>query len=144
MSATTASSPGPTTPARPAARVGRIALWALQIVLAGVYFFSAWNKLTMEPVSTAGFEAMGFGVIGMMIIGVLELLGGIGLLVPRIAGLASACLVALMVGAVIATLASGGGSLVVIPGTVLVLVGIVAFVRRREVPALVRSLAPRG
>lgn len=53
-------------------------------------------------------------------------------------------LVALMIGAVVATLAVSGGPLVAIPATVLVLVAIAAAARRREVPALLRAMTGRA
>jgi hypothetical protein len=60
--------------------------------------------------------------------------------VPRLTGLAALCFVALMIGAVIATLAVGGGMLAVIPAVVLVLVAIVAWGRRDSTRALVAQL----
>ncbi|MGD9525754.1 DoxX family protein [Pseudonocardia sp.] len=121
-------------------RAANVALWTLQILLAAVYLFSAFGKLTADAQNVAGFEAMGFGTVGMYVIGALELAGAIGLLVPRLMGLAATCFVALMIGAVIATLAVGGGVLVVIPLTVGVLVAIVAWGRRENTKALIASL----
>ena len=55
-------------------------------------------------------------------------------------GLAAACFVALMIGAVIATLAIGGGVLAAIPATVLVVAAIVAWGRRDSTRQLVARL----
>lgn len=125
---------------RTTGRAANIALWTLQVLLAATYLFSAFGKLSADPRNVAGFEAMGFGTAGMYVIGALELAGAVGLLVPRLMGLAATCFVALMVGAVIATLAVGGGALVVIPLTVGILVAIVAWGRRGNTRALVASL----
>jgi hypothetical protein len=127
-------------PIRTTGRAANAALWTLQVLLAAVYLFSAFGKLTADAQNVAGFEAMGFGTVGMYVIGTLELAGAIGLLVPRLMGLAATCFVALMIGAVIATLAVGGGVLVVIPLTVGVLVAIVAWGRRENTRALVSTL----
>jgi hypothetical protein len=117
-------------------RAGNIALWTLQVVLAAVYAFSAFGKLTAEAQNVAGFEAMGLGMPGMYIIGSLELAGAIAMFVPRLTGLAALCFVVLMIGAVTITLAIGGGILVVLPAVVGVLAAIVAYGRRDSTKAL--------
>jgi len=117
-------------------RAGNAALWTLQVLLAAVYAFSAFGKLTAEAQNVAGFEAMGLGMPGMYVIGALELAGAIAMFVPRLTGLAALCFVALMIGAVTITLAIGGGILVVMPATVGVLAAIVAYGRRDSTKAL--------
>ncbi|GAA1185507.1 DoxX family protein [Pseudonocardia alaniniphila] len=117
-------------------RAGNIALWTLQVVLAAVYAFSAFGKLTAEAQNVAGFEAMGLGMPGMYIIGALELAGAIAMFIPRLTGLAALCFVLLMIGAVTITLAIGGGVLVVMPAVVGVLAAIVAYGRRDSTKAL--------
>lgn len=122
-------------------RAGHIALWVLQILLAATYLFSASGKLSADPMQLAGFELMGLGAAGMYFVGTAEVLGAIGLLIPRLAGPAALALVALMVGAVTLTAVFVGGALTAIPATVLVLVAIVAWGRRNstaELIALVR------
>ena len=133
MTATTA--PRPTT-----ARIANVGLWTLQVLLAAVYAFSAFGKLTAEAQNVAGFEAMGLGTTGMYIIGALELAGAIAMFVPRLTGLATTCFVALMIGAVIITLAIGGGALAAIPATVGVLAAVVAWGRRDSTRRLVAQL----
>jgi uncharacterized membrane protein YphA (DoxX/SURF4 family) len=133
MTATTA--PRPTT-----ARIANVGLWTLQVLLAAVYGFSAFGKLTAEAQNVAGFEAMGLGTTGMYIIGALELAGAIAMFVPRLTGLAATCFVALMIGAVIITLAIGGGALAAIPATVGVLAAVVAWGRRDSTRRLVAQL----
>jgi uncharacterized membrane protein YphA (DoxX/SURF4 family) len=127
----------PTAPTAPAtSRFANVGLWVLQVLLAAVYAFSAFGKLTAEAQNVAGFEAMGLGMPGMYIIGALELAGAIAMLVPRLTGLAALCFVALMIGAVTITWAIGGGILVAIPATVGVLAAIVAYGRRDSTKAL--------
>ena len=129
MTTTTAATP--TT-----SRAANAGLWTLQVLLAAVYAFSAFGKLTADAQNVAGFEAMGLGTTGMYIIGALELAGTIAMFVPRLTGLAALCFVALMTGAVIITLAIGGGALAIIPAVVLVLAAVVAWGRRDSTKAL--------
>ena len=117
-------------------RAGNAALWTLQAVLAAVYAFSAFGKLTAEAQNVAGFEAMGLGMPGMYIIGALELAGAIAMFIPRLTGLAALCFVVLMIGAVTITLAIGGGILVAMPAAVGVLAAIVAYGRRDSTKTL--------
>jgi uncharacterized membrane protein YphA (DoxX/SURF4 family) len=123
-----------------------VALWALQIMTAGVFVMAAVPKLTADPMAVAGFTAMGFGVAGMYIIGALEVAGAVGLLIPRLTGLAAACLVALMIGAVTVTVLMFGVSLIATPTAVGVLAATIALGRRRstaELVAPVRRIAHR-
>jgi uncharacterized membrane protein YphA (DoxX/SURF4 family) len=120
-----------------------IALWVLQVVAAGVFVMAAVPKLTADPQAVAGFTALGLGIAGMYIIGVLEVAGAIGLLIPRLAGLAGSALIALMVGAVISTLLVFGASMVALPAAVLVLVAIIAWGRRGRTAQLVASARAR-
>jgi uncharacterized membrane protein len=122
-------------------RAVSIALWTLQIVTAGVFVMAALPKLTADPVAVAGFNAMGFGVVGMYIIGALEVAGVLGLLIPRLTGLAASCLVALMIGAVTVTVLLDGVEMVALPATVGVFAATIAWGRRgstAELVALVR------
>jgi uncharacterized membrane protein YphA (DoxX/SURF4 family) len=121
-------------------RARNVGLWTLQVLLAAVYAFSALGKLTAEAQNVAGFQAMGLGNTGMYIIGCLELAGAIAMFVPRLTGLAALCFVALMTGAVIMTLAIGGGALAAIPATVGVVATIVAWGRRDSTRRLVASI----
>ncbi len=133
MTATTA--PLPTT-----GRIANIGLWTLQVLLAAVFAFSAFGKLTADAQNVAGFEAMGLGTTGMYIIGALELAGAIAMFVPRLTGLAATCFVALMIGAVIITVAIGGGALAAIPATVGVVAAVVAWGRRDSTRRLVAQV----
>ena len=132
MTATTISATRPTT-----SRARNAGLCTLQVLLAAVYAFSAFGKLSADAQNVAGFEAMGLGAMGMYVIGALELAGAIAMFVPRLTGLAALCFVALMIGAVIATLAVGGGGLAAFPAVVGVVAAVVAWGRRVSTAALV-------
>lgn len=123
--------------ARP--RAARWALVVLQVLLAALYVFSGLGKVSLDPANVAGFAMMGIGPAGVVALGVVELAAAIGLLVPRLAGLAATGCVLLMTGAVVLTAATFGGAMTLLPAVVLVLVAVVAWVRRRETVALVRD-----
>ena len=130
-------------PRRTRSRAANVGLWTLQVLLSAVYAFSAFGKLSADAQNVAGFQTMGLGNTGMYIIGALELAGAIAMFIPRLTGLAATCFVALMIGAVTATLAVGGGVLAAIPATVLVLVAVVAWGRRDSTRRLVRDVTGR-
>ena len=126
------------TPRRTTSRAANTGLWTLQVLLAAVYAFSAYGKLTADATNVAGFEAMGLGMPGMYVIGALELAGAIAMFIPILTGLAALCFVALMIGAVIITLAIGGALLAVIPAVVGIVAAVVAWGRRDSTRALVQ------
>ncbi|MDP3640123.1 MAG: DoxX family protein [Nanoarchaeota archaeon] len=68
--------------------------------MAGVFLFSAFGKLSGNPMMVQMFETIGVGQWFRYFTGLLELLGAIGLLVPSLVGLASIGLAGIMVGAI--------------------------------------------
>ena len=120
-----------------------VAVWVLQVLLAGTYVMAAFPKLTANPQAVAGFAEIGLGTTGMYLIGALELAGAIALLIPRLCGLAGAAFVALMIGAVIATVLTTGPTMALFPATVLVLVATVAWTRRQRTTDLITTLRTR-
>ena len=126
-----------TTRRRPVA--GTVALWVLQVLLAGVFVMAALPKVTGDPIAVAGFDLLGLGIPGMIVVGWLELAGAVALLVPRLCGPAAACQVVLMVGATAVT-AVLFPAMVAFPAVTLVLVCVVAWFRRHDTAALLRSI----
>ncbi|MFI9511135.1 DoxX family protein [Nocardia sp. NPDC052566] len=86
-----------TTPARPGKKLN-IALWTLQILL-GLFFiiFSGLPKLFGQEDAVRIFDEIGWGDWFRYFTGVVETAGGIGLMVPRLSGLAAAGLAITMV-----------------------------------------------
>lgn len=126
-----------TTRRRPVA--GTVALWVLQVLLAGVFVMAALPKVNGDPVAVAGFDLLGLGVPGMIVVGWLELLGALALLIPRLCGLAATCQILLMVGATTVT-AILFPAMIAFPAATLVLVCVVAWFRRHDTAALLRSV----
>ncbi|GAA1679668.1 DoxX family protein [Fodinicola feengrottensis] len=78
-----------------------VTLWVLQGVIALFFLVAAAGpKLLGNQYAIDMFTQMGAGQWFRYAIGLLELAGAIGLLIPRLSGLASLGLVGLMIGAV--------------------------------------------
>jgi putative oxidoreductase len=80
-------------------------LWSAQIVLAVFFVIAAAPKLTGQHSAVHMFGEIGAGQWLRYLVGAAELAGGIGLLIPRLAGLAAAGLAADMTGATIINIA---------------------------------------
>lgn len=78
-----------------------IALWALQILLAIQFAFAGSLKLIGDPTMVEMFATIGVGQWFRYVVGALEVAGTIGVLIPRLSGLAALGLVCLMIGATI-------------------------------------------
>ena len=112
------------------------ALWIVQALLAAIFLFSGGMKLIQPPeVLTAQTPLPGLFV---RFIGVAEVLGAIGLILPwllrirpALTPLAAAGLVIIMIGATVITLVGAGGAVALIPATVGILAASVAIGRRR-------------
>ncbi|WP_103382329.1 DoxX family protein [Pseudonocardia dioxanivorans] len=129
----------------PAATTGRVAnraLWTVQIVV-GLFLVvgSAAPKLFGQEYAVAMFEAMGSGQWLRYVVGVLELAGGVGLLLAPIAAAAASGLVALMIGAMITQVfVLHNPADVVTPILIGALMVVVAVARRHRLAAFVRGL----
>ena len=77
-----------------------IAVWVLSGLVAAMFLFAGGTKLLMADQIKPMFVKFGYAAWFATFIGVCEVLGGIGVFIPRLAGLAAACLSVIMVGAV--------------------------------------------
>ena len=120
------------------------ALWIVQGLLALVFLFAGGTKLVLPldqlqgPVSIPGWF--------LRFIGVAEVLGAIGLILPGalrirpgLTPLAAAGLTIIMIGATVISVASVGVAMALIPLVVGLLAAFVAYGRWRLAPPLVRS-----
>ncbi|MGH3648237.1 MAG: DoxX family protein [Micromonosporaceae bacterium] len=119
-----------------------ITLWVLQVLLALFYLAAAAGpKLFGEQTAVQLFEDIGIGQWFRYVVGTLELLGAIGLVIPRLAGLAALGLAGVMVGAAFTQLVVFGDPVLAItPVILLVLVGFIAWGRRAQTTALLTGL----
>ena len=114
-----------------------IIAWILQILLALAFIASGGNKLLHLADTVQGFGGMGFPDWFAYLIAGAEVLGGIGLLLPRFTRLAAVGLIVIMVGAafVHATKIPGGLLPKGIPALALLVLLLVVFWLRRPTPA---------
>ncbi len=115
------------------------ALWIVQGVLASVFLFAGGMKLILPLEKLAG--PVPLPALFMRFIGVAEVLGAIGLILPGLlriwpglTQLAAAGLVIIMIGATALTLAGGDIVLALIPLVVGLLAAFVAYGRWRLAP----------
>jgi uncharacterized membrane protein YphA (DoxX/SURF4 family) len=121
-----------------------IVLWIIQILLALLFLFGGVMKLIM-PIEAMTQQVHLPGLF-LRFIGVCEVLGGIGLIVPalvrirpELTPLAAALLVMIMIGAVVLTLMTGTIGQALIPLVTGLLLVFVAYGRRQLVPIAARS-----
>lgn len=115
------------------------ALWIVQILLALLFLFAGGMKLVLPLDALKGPIAM--PGLFLRFIGVVEVLGALGLILPGLlhirpglTPLAAAGLVILMIGATVVTLAGGDVAPALIPLVVGLLATFVAYGRWRLVP----------
>jgi len=121
-----------------------ITLWIVQGLLALVFLFTGGMKLVLPLEALT--KQMPLPGLFVRLLGVAEVLGALGLLLPgllriqpHLTPLAATGLVIIMIGAIVFTLAIGGGVLVLIPLAVGLLASFVAYGRWRLVPHRGRS-----
>ena len=111
-------------------------LWSLQILLALMFLFAGGVKLVLpatELVKQAPMLSAGF----LRFVGVCELLGGLGLILPGLlhiqewlTPLAAVCLAGIMIGAVTVTLMTNPPAMALLPFVVGLLLIWIAYRRR--------------
>jgi putative oxidoreductase len=116
-----------------------VALVVLQYLLVAMFLSTSIPKFLGTQSDVASYADIGMGQWLRYATASFELLGAIGLLVPRLVGLAAAGLTALLLGAVLtqAFLVTDGS--VVLPVILLVLCATVAWFRRDRITALISS-----
>ncbi len=94
-----------TTAALPASRSKTIVLWILRILMAALFLFASYMKLTDNPMMVDEFNTIGLGQWFRYFTGALELAGGIAILVPSVSVFAALVLLAVDAGALITQIA---------------------------------------
>ena len=115
------------------------ALWIVQVLLALLFLFSGWMKLVLPLDKLTGPVALPGWLTRF--IGVAEVLGGLGLILPNLlriqpwlTPLAALGLILIMIGAIVVTLAGGMIDAALFSLVVGLLAGFVAYGRWRLAP----------
>jgi putative oxidoreductase len=114
-----------------------IVLWALQALLALMFAMAGFAKVSGSPAMVEMFATIGIGQWFRYVVGALELAGAIGLLVPRLSGLAALGLVGLMAGA---TLTNVLGASPLLPIALMLMSALVAWGRWPRTKTLLGAL----
>jgi uncharacterized membrane protein YphA (DoxX/SURF4 family) len=123
-------------------RTKNLLLWAIQILLALLFLFAGGVKLVMTADQMTGPGPIQLPALFIRFIGVCEVLGAIGLILPGLTGiqqgltpLAAAGLVVIMIGATIVNLINGPTAAAIITVVAGGLAVIVVRGRRQGLPA---------
>jgi uncharacterized membrane protein YphA (DoxX/SURF4 family) len=109
-------------------KVKTVALWVVTVLLAAA-FVSAGSMKFFSAEAATQFAQFGYPGWFLVLIGVIEVAGGVALLVPRLAPIAAAGLGVVMVGAVFTVLRHDDAVKALAPLVFLVLLGMVAYAR---------------
>src|SRR5215207_1902201 len=99
MNDTGAAGQTPSTTATTRKRLLSIALWTLQVVLALTFAMAGFAKVGGDAAMVEMFATIAIGQWFRYLVGALEIAGALGVLVPRLSGLAALGLLCLMAGA---------------------------------------------
>jgi len=117
-----------------------VALWIVRILVAFVFIAAGFRKLMGGEAVAEMFQHWGFPDKFYYFIGAVELLGGIGLLIPRWTGYAAILLFGNMIGAIITHWTHNEAESLPLPVLLLILLAILAyakrpaFLRKKEIP----------
>jgi putative oxidoreductase len=94
-----------TTATLPASRTKTIVLWSLRILMAALFLFAGFMKLSGQPMMIDEFDTIGLGQWFRFLTGALEAAGAIAILLPSVSVFGAILLLAVDAGAFIAQLA---------------------------------------
>jgi len=80
-------------------RAAMITAWAVQILFGLAIAGGGASKLAGDPAMVEMFDDIGAGQWLRLVVGICEVAGGVGLLIPRVRALAALCLLLLLLGA---------------------------------------------
>jgi uncharacterized membrane protein len=134
-----------TAPAASAAPTNRTALrrtlWVLQILIAVFLLVaSALPKFVGQKDAIESFAKIGWGQWFRYVTGAVEAAGAIGLVIPRLAGLAATGLIGLMIGAILTQVLVLVPAFALLPAGFAVVFALIAYDRRTETRQLLHSL----
>ena len=107
----------------------KITMWIISGLIAALFLFAGLSKLLMPGKMLAEWP---YAPWFLTFIGVCETLGGLGLLIRRVAALAAAGLCGIMIGAVYTLVAHQQTKELPVPIVVFILLMLVIFLRRKE------------
>ncbi len=116
---------------------GNTVVWGLTALLALVFLLAASGKVTGNAQAVEGFHRDGLSDSFRLFVGVAEIVGALGLLVPAAASLAGTGLALVMVGATVIHLAHGEAPHALVTA---VLCGLLLFVAQARRGAIGRLL----
>lgn len=76
-----------------------IVLWVLRVLMAALFLYAAFSKLTGQPKMVEGFALLPVGQWFRYVVGLTELVGGVAVVVPAFSGLGALLLLVVDVGA---------------------------------------------
>lgn len=117
-----------------------IAVSALTYLLAAVFLYTSYTKFSGSAASVATFSDIGVGQWLRYVTAGFEVAGAVGLLIPRLTGVAAACLSALLAGAVVSQLLLVTEKSIATPAVLFVVTGILAWIRRDQIRDRIREL----
>jgi len=118
------------TPTMTFTKLQTVGLWCVTILLAGFFLMAGVPKLQGASQTVRHFSEWGYSIGFMYLVGVIEVTGALGLLIPRVAGLSAIALAVIMLGAAATHAVHDEVNAVPIPLTLMALLGVVGYARR--------------
>ena len=109
-----------------------IVYYVLLVIVSGLFLFSGVPKLLTIPMAVAGFTKIGLPIWFMHIIGIGEILGGIGLWIRPVFRYAYEGLFLVMAGAFGTSLVFLGFAMALFPLIVAILLGVVVWLHNKS------------
>ena len=111
------------------AKTKNIVVWLVQVTVSLLFFSVSIQKLISTDEVVANFKHWEMPDHFYLVIGTFELLGAIGLLIPRSAGMAALGLMFIMAGAIYTHIIHDPAMMLILPSVTLVLLAFIAYTR---------------
>ena len=113
-------------------KIRNISAWVLQVILGLMFLMAGSSKFQHASVWERKFQNWGFPDHYYIIIGILEMIGAIGLFIPRFMKPAAIFLITIMIGAAATHLFNNEASEIMRPGMFLILLPVLLYLRKSD------------
>ncbi len=119
----------------------KVIFYILLVLITALFLFTSYDKLSGDPMAKAGFAVAHLPVWFMYFIGVCELLGAIGLWIPKLRNWAAGGLFIILAGALVTTLIYVNVVMAILPVVTAIVLAIIVWLGKKKGSAPVAPAA---
>ena len=111
-------------------KLQKITYWTLLVLISLGFILAGFVKITSQPSAVAGFVMVHLPIWFMYVVGTLEILGAIGLWIPKLSRYAMGGLTIILIGAIVVTAIFQSVALAFMPFAYILIFGVILWMEK--------------